>query len=145
MSQQQHTQEPWRANDAQADIDGPNGEPVAVCYCNDESGDDAKENARRIVACVNACAGIQTEQLESVIGKLAISSSISMWQSYCDKKMQLEDAIEQRDTLLAALEKTRKGLSGGLWDYGPGQDEHDKCNHLIAEIDAAIASVKEQA
>lgn len=62
-----------------------------------------------------------------------------------DAAARIAELEKQRDTLLAALEKARNGLSGGLWDYGPGQDEHDKCNHLIAEIDAAIASVKEQA
>ncbi len=92
MSQQQHTQEPWRANDAQADIDGPNGEPVAVCYCNDESGDDAKENARRIVACVNACAGISTANLEENIPIKELAS-------------RYNEALQQRDTLLAALKK----------------------------------------
>ena len=90
MSNEKHTQEPWRANDAQADIDGPNGEPVAVCYCNDESGDDAKENARRIVACVNACAGIPTDMLERFNAIVVAMYEVS----------KIE---KQRDTLLAAL------------------------------------------
>lgn len=42
--------------------------------------------------------------------------------------------------LLAMLKKARDGLSGGLWDYGPGQDEHTKCQALIEEIDALLAS-----
>lgn len=93
MSNEKHTQEPWRANDAQADIDGPNGEPVAVCYCNDESGDDAKENARRIVACVNACAGIDTELLEIIADNDKTLAGV------------ITELEKQRDTFLAALER----------------------------------------
>lgn len=36
------------------------------------------------------------------------------------------------------LKKARDGLSGGLWDYGPGQDEHGQCNELIDEIDTFL-------
>lgn len=130
MSNEKHTQEPWRANDAQADIDGPNGEPVAVCYCNDESGDDAKENARRIVACVNACAGIPTDMLERFNAIVVAMYEVS----------KIE---KQRDTLLAALEKF--------------VDSHEECTDFdgftaqIVSMDdyhearGAIASVKEQA
>lgn len=46
--------------------------------------------------------------------------------------------------LRAMLVKARAGLSNGLWDYGPGQDEHDQCDALIAEIDAALSSTPAQ-
>lgn len=46
--------------------------------------------------------------------------------------------------LEALLFKARAGLANGLWDYGPGQDEHAQCNALIKEIDAALAAHKEQ-
>jgi hypothetical protein len=44
--------------------------------------------------------------------------------------------------LRAMLVKAREGLAGGLWDYGPGQNEHQRCDDLIAEIDAVLASCK---
>ena len=46
---------------------------------------------------------------------------------------------EQRDELLAALQIAVDALSGGLWDYGPGQDEHEKCNEVIAHCRSALA------
>lgn len=48
--------------------------------------------------------------------------------------------MTQEQTLREALVKAREGLSNGLWDYGPGQDEHEQCDALIAEIDAALAA-----
>jgi hypothetical protein len=41
--------------------------------------------------------------------------------------------------LLDALRKAIDALAGGLWDYGPGQDEHDQCNQVVDECRAAIA------
>lgn len=72
-----HTREPWRVGERTAsywgggsgptaDIHGSDGDTVNTC---DELGwgmDPA--DARRIVACVNACAGISTEYLESIEG-----------------------------------------------------------------------------
>jgi hypothetical protein len=55
-------------------------------------GDEQKANTRRIVACVNACAGIPTDTLET----------IPSWSSAGVKT--LADVEKQRDELLAALE-----------------------------------------
>lgn len=41
--------------------------------------------------------------------------------------------------LLEALKAATDALAGGLWDYGPGQDEHEKCNEVIESCRAAIA------
>lgn len=40
--------------------------------------------------------------------------------------------------LRAALQEAVDALAGGLWDYGPGQDEHAKCNEVIARCRAAL-------
>jgi hypothetical protein len=88
-----HTPEPWRFNEAQADIDGQNGEAIAVCYWNDDDGEGALLNGRRIVACVNACAGIPTDHLErcNAIGAV-------------DEILKERNALkQQRDELLLAL------------------------------------------
>lgn len=58
----QHTSEPWvQVGDfVAAESDQLNGgEYVCGCF-----GPDQEANARRIVACVNFCAGISTENLE---------------------------------------------------------------------------------
>ena len=61
-----HTPEPWFwriKHKTQRTISAPPRGDIAVC-----PGDDpiASANASRIVACVNACAGIPTETLEEV-------------------------------------------------------------------------------
>lgn len=73
-----HTEEPWRlgrftgANYAEVRetaggmdivVDTVHG-PYVLASCNKNFLVDAHENARRIVACVNACKGIKTESLE---------------------------------------------------------------------------------
>lgn len=50
-------------------------------------------------------------------------------------------AEQQRNELLEALREATEALSGGLWDYGPGQDEHTKCNEVIERCSATIAKV----
>lgn len=160
-----HTKEPWevvngtdiysvvgveRSSDG-LKASGSDGWHIAECgnpnFTLVESGEEfslaqkeREANARRIVACVNACAGISTEILESPSWKIAMQSSLSMWQSYCEKKMQLEDAIEQRDELLAALQTF--------------VDEHEECTdaadwmafmcstEALHVAEEAIASVK---
>ena len=75
MSDEKYTPEPW-----QVGVGVENGLPcvdmrhserfMEICECwgevNDkEETEESKANARRIVACINACAGIPTEELES--------------------------------------------------------------------------------
>ncbi len=72
-----HTPEPWltaRANHVSVAL--PTSGEVSlrvvwsdatgsdVAYCMDTDDDNGNANARRIVACVNACAGSSTEELE---------------------------------------------------------------------------------
>ena len=73
-------------------IDTENGETVAY--------DLEAEHARRIVACVNACAGMPTEYLEKVglpefAGKTLCADMA---------QQELDRVTAQRDQLLAALE-----------------------------------------
>jgi hypothetical protein len=51
----QHTPEPWHDGEAAGLVLGSNDEAVAIAHDHDRP---------RIVACVNACAGIPTEKLE---------------------------------------------------------------------------------
>lgn len=59
-----HTQEPW-----QIDQQEDNGLYVIVDFTGDEignyDGEYSKEDAQRIVYCINACEGLTNEQLES--------------------------------------------------------------------------------
>ncbi|MDM5117230.1 hypothetical protein [Aeromonas hydrophila] len=58
---------------------------------------DTKDNARRIVACVNACRGLPTDELEQKGVVAAVGT-------------QLLELESQRDELLAALEEGRRAI-----------------------------------
>jgi hypothetical protein len=62
MSKTEHDPEPWRLED---DIPGHGPNESAVWPARVRGFPTTTANARRIVACVNACAGIPTEALES--------------------------------------------------------------------------------
>lgn len=63
---------------------------------NKEFGDEQKANARRIVACVNACAGVSN-------GELAMTTMSAVL-------ARMNEAEQQRDELLAALVNAKESL-----------------------------------
>lgn len=125
-----HTPEPWVAsiepNKKEWGIDAGKW---GIAICADAPGDGTAEgNARRIVACVNACAGIPTELLED---------------ARCWAEAGIETATslrKQRDELLAALEKCRKELSAWMRDHG----DDIATQEAVADARAAIAKATGQ-
>lgn len=81
-------------------------------------GDNCEANARRIVACVNACSGIQTDLLEALpdFEKAGVQT--------------INQVMLQRDELLAALHDL-------LADYDNGVTDTESV--LLAKCRAAIA------
>ena len=69
------------------------------------------ENARRIVACVNACEGIGTDQLESWI-----CMSRPILQSMKELKAEADREAKQRDCLLNALREMLVTAESVNWD-----------------------------
>jgi hypothetical protein len=61
-----HTREPWKLDTLGKTITSENAVSIAICLNNPIIEQSPYANARRIVACVNACAGIKTEHLERV-------------------------------------------------------------------------------
>jgi hypothetical protein len=101
--QQQHTPEPWRCSDRDwrgdesdqhwyvtgdhhESVDAEDGEDVPGACCaavarvegNATSATVTEANARRIVACVNACKGIPVEAVEAG----AVKDLLSLWQAF---------------------------------------------------------------
>lgn len=68
-------------------ISGPIGGTIATVYEN-LPRHNAKANAERIVACVNACAGIRTEALESGLIKHLLDDAYMMTLNPFDPKPQ---------------------------------------------------------
>ena len=118
MNENKHTPEPWSVDPDSTDyyasiLDADGADTILL-------GDYVdwwmtKANARRIVACVNACAGIETGHLEKY--------------GLPDLAQKISDLRKQRDELLAALENTHNALKH-FWPEGH------------ADAIAAIAGVK---
>lgn len=107
MSEIKHPPEPWkmtRADDTDVCIFGADDNWLANVGFNIFNGSIADENltflfdmekavASRVVACVNACAGVSNEFLERIARKESDGSEL----------FELGKAIAQRDELLVAL------------------------------------------
>ena len=92
-------------------------------------GDEQKANTRRIVACVNACAGIPTDTLET----------IPSWSSAGVKT--LADVVKQRDELLAALKKMLD-----IYHYAADEMTHGQRHEsrlAVITANAAIAKAEQ--
>lgn len=83
----EHTKEPWQADRV--------GDGVMICESSNglmiemEFGDEGIANASRIVACVNACAGVPTFMLE-----MDINGQIQ----------HMRETLQQRDELAKAMQ-----------------------------------------
>jgi hypothetical protein len=91
-----HTHEPWKVCHW---AEGRKGFEIADRNQNRICFDVTEDDARRIVACVNACAGMETELLENVamLGETLLARFELL-------KKQEAKLKSQRDELLAALE-----------------------------------------
>ena len=127
-----HTKAPWMFDGKVVYALNKKGVNVFSAFVQDgeTDEDELKANARRIVACVNACEGISTENLED---NLPVK----------DLARQYSEAIRQRDELLAALEAVQAvaNNSDGVAGWHMNGDIA-KWDDLLPEIDNAITSVK---
>lgn len=70
-----HTKEPWRTYKGNThEIFANDGDFIASSEECHVGHNEAEANAKRIVACVNACAGITNEALEAGVVKCAIDN-----------------------------------------------------------------------
>ena len=105
----EHTKEPWHLSQDGQHVLSRTGE-MSFAHVAEVFHD--VEDARRIVACVNALAGVSTEHLEQY--------------GLPDFAQKISDLAQQRDKLLAALEKCR--------DMVGHPDNVDFINAAIAEV-----------
>lgn len=99
----EYTTEPWHAGGYEIEAD----DGSLICNMSGWRNPAAnKANARRIVACVNACKGIKTEDLESVPDFALMGSAT------------IEKVEQQRDELLEALKAmlTHMGMDEDEWN-----------------------------
>lgn len=103
-----HGNEPWSSVEVTNDEDqlikirASNGANIARLWIDADDkyfSDEQRENARRIVACVNACRGLPTDELEQKGLVAAVGT-------------QLLDVEQQRDVLLSALTLSLEQMEG---------------------------------
>ena len=123
----EHTPEPWATNGTRIESEHSHGWANDGWIIAGLEGPDAEANARRIVACVNVCAGIPTEVLEH--GDIAKALKIFALDSATFRR--------QRDELLAALE--RLSFAAMCRDSTMG----DPCR--LIEVRAELAAANKQA
>ena len=136
---EQHTPEPWISNGLSIKQDfqmiglGPeSGQTIACVMGGDKSGPhfvesntEVEANARRIVACVNACAGIPTDDLEQ-----CPSGGLFHLADHAN------ELVKQREELLAALEAVNESA------VCFAKNEYSISAYAISKVEDAIASVK---
>lgn len=133
MSENKYTPEPWRT-DAECgfpqDIHDSKGNLFLRCSSDFDNEIYGEANARRIVACVNACAGCATEVLET--------APVGFFNSTYGHPKYLEEITKQRDELLAALD--RLAFAAECRDNTTG----DQCRliEVRAELAAAAANAR---
>jgi hypothetical protein len=123
-----HTKEPWKSYGrikvngvwhVGCAIDGTDKVTALTGYSGAGDEEESIANASRIIACVNACAGIPTEQLEAYPGAVL-------------------RVMQQRDELLAALHKYRDNVLFRIGSSSPyrevAQDYFDYINPILASV-----------
>jgi hypothetical protein len=124
-NQVKHTAEPWKVQKPHA---GNRGFEIADSSGLNQVCQDVNEaNARRIVACVNACRGLPTDELEQRGLVQAVGA-------------ELIELTNQRDQLLAAL----KNLDEAYCSFSFDMDREQRLAGRNALINArqTIAAIK---
>jgi len=118
-----HTQEPWKVCHWK---DDRRGFEIADRNQNRVGFDMTEANARRIVACVNACRGLPTDELEqkglvAAVGTQLLASDDraegqereirKLARTTADAENKLADVLNQCDELLAAPENAERMLT----------------------------------
>ncbi len=133
-----HTGEPWAAridpNDdeyldgctAKYIIESMSGETIAYIKKEDD--------ARRIVACVKACAGMRTDILETV----SVQNSLRIFDA------ELKEAAKERDQLVLAEEGAKEAFGTLVEQKRVLEDEVRRFSQTIATQQDIIRSTQEQ-
>ncbi len=105
----EHTPEPWHYTKTGELVRAADGDWPAwnICEMNTLTSRYAA-NARRIVACVNACRGIETKVLEDSKLQTVIAQSLASDIRAKEAERLLEDIIDSYDDT---------GLSSDVWDF----------------------------
>lgn len=90
------------------------------------------DDARRIVACVNACAGYATEELEN--GGIDELYKRHREAARAASLEHIDKLTKQRDEALAALESVLADNQAGYERHGLGEDTIDRVRSTISRL-----------
>lgn len=128
-----HTPEPWIVNGwIRIESEHEHGFVNDGWIIGDLDGPDAKENARRIVACVNACKGISTKTLEHANAHREKLNGINT---------AYEIAAKERDTyrdLCVELLKTLRITESWLEGWASAESELSQTRAAITKAEKLL-------
>lgn len=133
-----HTPEPWKLYRNDQSVGDAVGHAVCDVWPRGDdkiASEEGKANARRIVACVNACRGLPTDEME----KSGLASAFG--NQMLELEQQRDHIHAKVDELLAALVNAKESLERCYdvteWPCN-GSTDQDKA---IAIADAAIKKI----
>lgn len=123
----EHTKEPWHTRRLPHDVWAENGRHICDCQLLlvEDARQESEANARRIVACVNACQRLNTDLLERV-------TSNGGFGIHPRPQERIEELEQQRDELLTALSELVE-----LKDLKDRIDTADLCTYDFDDAEAA--------
>lgn len=138
MSAAMHIPEPWKTEVlgdtlriTKAELDDGNDDILVLGDCRDEQ---KQANARRIVAAVNACAGVSTDALEKIASLNDCKPLFT--------RAEIYQLILQRDELSTALQKCRTGCEVIATQFENAGVTAENYREAVIAADAALAKVK---
>jgi hypothetical protein len=134
MADQLHTKEPWisRFNGLYSEIGIENSNQcIATVHSNSVIQNTDQEDARRLVACVNACIGIETKVLEEC-GSDFLGHYTQMKDVESLRAINLE--------LLTALKSAKECIA--IWHGSQAWDIYDRRSPEMILINTAIAKAE---
>lgn len=140
-SEMEHTKEPWAIdpddrpgmewNNQIIPASNPNR---AICFMSHDGTDENIEcqaNARRIVACVNACAGLPTADLERMsLDKAKVGRDVQ-YSNLMQQRDEYRDTIAQQAELLAAHKAEMQDWQRQLLS---AQQERERCARVCETL-----------
>ena len=131
-----HAPEPWSVS---ALGNGIHAGDISICQFYNRFGTDFpnfEANARRIVACVNACEGLSTERLEKFLGSAANKSVITLTTDNLDLKDRIAELEHQQAELV--------GAANAVLDCDGSRGTYDvvELAKSRTRLNAALAAVK---
>ena len=153
----EHTPAPWHiaqppfADDGRTIYDSPDphGALLVACtsvasYVEHENTSEAVEraNARRIVACVNYCEGLETGFMERVLEK---GVNLGILRKLVDEaRLEIEEEKrEERDRLKKQVERLERKVIDRTHALGLERGNADKAHERVEELEEALGEMVE--